>query len=107
MTSELSGEKRKRVRAQLGWRFNRPGQADPCGPYWIVMNLSWHRDLRYRGPNVHFRHPTVEAATAEADRLSRQERHLGWRFGVFEFTNITCKVEPLAEQSVELTQAAE
>jgi hypothetical protein len=61
------------------------------------MNLSRHKALHYQAPGFPFRHPSLEAATAEAERLASEPIHAGWQFGVFHFTGITAKVE--AEQA--------
>lgn len=86
--------------AQLHRQMQRPNQGPAEGPYWIVMNLSQHKSLHYRPPAFPFRHPTEEAAVAEAHRLSQQPDHAGWRFGVFAFTGISVKVEvfPVADE---------
>jgi hypothetical protein len=61
---------------------NRPGQADPGAPHWIVMNLSRHKEAPLeRRTALYFRHPSREAAIAEAQRLA--ERHPGKRFAVY------------------------
>lgn len=97
---------RARLRRQMG----RPGQGPDTGPYWIVMNLSRHKNPKVLPPNCPFRHPTESAAIAEAERLAESLK--GQRFGVFAFTGITAKVEApsdsvaVEEPAPEVAQAA-
>ena len=85
----------------------RPGQGPVDGPYWIVMNLSRHKNLHYMPPSFPFRHATEEAAKAEAERLAAEPDKAGWRFGVFAYTGISAKVEvPPAPIEAEAEQQA-
>lgn len=91
-------ERQKVWLAQLYKQMERLGQGPADGPYWIVLNMSVHKNLNFQPPRFPFRHPTLEAATAEAERLSAQPNMVGWRFGVFEFTCVSRKTEKSVEQ---------
>lgn len=98
---------------QVNWlkflqrQLRRPNQGPAEGPYWIVLNLSAHKDLRLRPPSFHFRHPTIESARTEAARLAAEPNLIGRRFGIFTFTGETAKVElPAAYAKVEETAVA-
>jgi len=88
----------------------RPGQAPgDAAEYWIVINLSPHKQLHYMPPRFPFRHPSLESAITEANRLAGEPDKLGWRFGVFHFTGIAAKVEvakPDEAPAVEVEQQA-
>lgn len=85
------------LRAMLA-ATRRQGQALPTDPHWIVVNMSPHKTLHPKWPTFPFRHPSVEAATAEAERLANLPKARGSRFAVFAFTGITRKVEPVPMQ---------
>lgn len=78
---------------KLHKQASRPGQGPAVGPYWIVMNLSRHKNLSFQPPGFPFRHPTLASAIIESKRLAALPNHRGWRFGIFEFTGVTSKVE--------------
>jgi len=74
---------KSKVKAWLHRDAERPGQADPSEPHWIVMCLSVQKAAlgQLCRPRMHFRHPTEEGAAREAMRLAGLRP--GWRYGVF------------------------
>ena len=61
---------------------NRPNQAAPGEPHWIVMCLSRHHEApEERRRALFFRHKTAAEANAEAARLAKQ--FPGQRFAVY------------------------
>jgi hypothetical protein len=91
--------------ARLHRDMERPGQGPDTGPYWTVQNLSRHKDLRFQPPAFPFRHPTEEAARAEAERLAALPKHAGWRFGVFAYTGFSAKIQAPQPPNAEAARA--
>ena len=86
-------EQEKHMLTRLHKQMQRPGQAPADGPYWIVMNLSVHKELKYSPPRALFRHPTEAGANRECDRLAALPHNVGKRFGVFGSTGHSAKIE--------------
>lgn len=108
---ESSDGKKTRWLRHLKKQLDRPNQGPSDGPYWIVLNLSQHKDLNFKPPSFPFRHATLEAATKEAARLASTPHMIGWRFGVFRFTGLSSKTNlpdadelPIAAEAANVEQ---
>jgi hypothetical protein len=64
--------------------------------FWMVYRLSGKNQARARVPR--FKHPTLEAAKTEADRLAGL--HPGIPFGIMELVGVACVAKPPKEQAV-------
>lgn len=73
------------IKTRLREDLLRPGQAPIGDPYWIVVNSSPHKGskaTRMDRPRFYFRHPSLEGAKSEANRLAHLKP--GKMFVVFE-----------------------
>lgn len=82
---------RERHKGFIEAKFAREGQPPIDGKYWIVRRVSLPSQYVPHFSGVAMRHPTIDAAKLEAERLA--ERNPSETFGVFEFTGVIRKVE--------------
>ena len=105
MSDSKREENRKKWLSRLHQQMQRPNQGPAEGPYWIVLNLSQHKNLNSQPPHFPFRHATLESAMKEAGRLSTQPHMVGWRFGVFRYTGASVKSENADSEEREIAAA--
>lgn len=105
MSKKSAREYREKHQTALEKKFVSPGQASVDGRYWICRRVSVPVQNFPHYSGLSFRHPTIEGATAEAEKNAA--RRPGEQFGVFEFTGIVRWVESVADTLVENTEGTE